>query len=159
MMEIVPAETCQQEFLELVKEYTDTILQQGEEVRKCLSSQHLSAELRDMYKKYGPPNGSMYVAMVDGRSAGCVALTGDGGEYCEIKRLYVRPGFRGQHLSSALTRQVIADARQIGYRYIRLDTFPFMDKAIRLYEALGFAYIGRYNDNPAENAIFMQLKL
>ena len=55
--------------------------------------------------------------------------------------------------------QMIADARDIGYKYMRLDTFPFMSPAINLYEQYGFYYIEKYNDNPAHNAVFMQLDL
>lgn len=158
-VEIVLAYDRQRQILELVKEYTDMILQQSEEVKQCLSSQHLSEELRDMQKKYGLPGGRMYLALVGGKAAGCVALTRNDDEYCEIKRLYVRPEYRGRRISSALTRQVINDAREIGYQYMRLDTFPFMDKAIKLYETFGFYSIERYNDNPAKTAVFMQLNL
>lgn len=158
-MEIISAYDRLETMTELVREYTDLILQQGEEVQKCLSTQHLDTELVDMAKKYAPPDGRMYLALVDGEAAGCVALTKNDEQYCEIKRLYVRPKFRGLGISKALAGQVIADARAIGYRYMRLDTFPFMDAAIGLYERIGFHYIGKYNDNPASNAVFMQLDL
>lgn len=55
--------------------------------------------------------------------------------------------------------QAISDARDIGYRYMRLDTFPFMEAAVRMYERRGFLPIGRYNDNPAAEAVFMELAL
>lgn len=158
-MEIVLAYDRQQEFLELVTEYTDGIRARGEDVAQCLSSQHLSEELVDMQKKYGPPSGRAYLALVDGRAAGCAALTKNDGDYCEIKRLYVRPEYRGRHISRALLERAIADAESLGYRYMRLDTFPFMEQAIRLYEKYGFRRVGRYNENPAKTAIFMQLEL
>lgn len=158
-MEVCLAYDRQPEFLELVEEYTALILQQGEDVKNCLSSQCLEDELRDMEKKYGLPFGRMYLALVDGKAADCVALTRNDETYCEIKRLYVRPAYRGLRISRVLTDQVIQDAREIGYRYMRLDTFPFMDKAIRLYKQYGFYEIGKYNDNPAKTAIFMQLDL
>lgn len=158
-MDIVPAYDRQKEALELITEYTNTIRQQSEDVGPCLSSQHLSEELQDMQKKYGPPFGRIYLALVDKKAAGCVALTRNNEEYCEIKRLYVRPEYRGQHISRALVEQVIADARSIGYQHMRLDTFPFMANAIKLYESYGFYYTERYNDNPAKTAVFMQLDL
>lgn len=158
-MEIVLAYNYQQEFLELVKEYTEVILKQGEDVKHCLSSQHLDNELKNIKEKYGLPFGRMYLALIDGKTAGCVALTKNDEEYCEIKRLYVRPEYRGLHISSILTEQIIKDARHIGYKYLRLDTFPFMEKAIKLYERYGFYYIEKYNNNPAQTAIFMQLNL
>lgn len=66
---------------------------------------------------------------------------------------------RGMGISKALIEKVIDDAREIGYKYMRLDTFPFMKSAIKLYEKYGFYYIEKYNDNPAETAVFMQLNL
>lgn len=158
-MEIVLAYDRQEEMRQLIREYTDAILGQGEEVRQCLSSQRLEDELADMEKKYGPPGGRMYLALVHGQPAGCAALAGSGDEYCEIKRLFVRPQYRGLHISGALIDRVVADARGIGYRHMRLDTFPFMESAIRLYRRYGFYPIARYNDNPAKTAIFMQLDL
>lgn len=158
-MEIVLGYDRPKEVLELVTEYTNTILQQGDEVKQCLSSQHLEEELKDMEKKYGLPYGRLYLAVIDGGAAGCGALTRTDENYCEMKRLYVRPKFRGQHISRALTDRIIKDAREIGYQYMRLDTFPFMETAIKLYEKYGFYYIKRYNDNPAKTAVFMQLDL
>lgn len=154
-MEIVPAYGHEEEMLELVTEYTNNILEQGEDVASCLKSQHLNDELRDMKTKYGLPYGRMYLALVEGNIAGCVALTKNNEDYCEIKRLYLRPQFRGMGISKALTEKVIADAN----KYMRLDTFPFMKSAIKLYEKYGFYYVEKYNDNPAETAIFMQLNL
>lgn len=158
-MELVLAYDRQQEVLELVTEYTDIILQQGDDVKQCLNSQHLDEEIKDLNKKYGLPYGRLYLALVAGKAAGCVALTRNDDDYCEIKRLYIRPKFRGRHLSNVLTEQVIADAKSIGYKYMRLDTFPFMETAIKLYEKYGFYYVERYNDNPAKSAVFMQLDL
>lgn len=149
-MNIVLAYDREKEISELVTEYTDTILQQGEDVKKCLSSQNLDEELKDMENKYALPYGRMYIAIVNDEAVGCVVLTKNDSEYCEIKRLYVRPKFRGQGISKALMEQVIFDAREIGYKYMRLDTFPFMSSAIKLYKKYGFKYIERYNDNPAK---------
>jgi GNAT superfamily N-acetyltransferase len=159
MMEIISAQENKAAFLALVKEYTDHIRQQDAEVADTLSFQHLDEELADAEKKYGYPGGRMYLLLVDGKTAGCVALTRNDDDYCEIKRLYVRPEYRGRGCSTLLSRKVMEDARKIGYKYMRLDTFPFMKSAIRLYEKLGFQYVERYNDNPAADAIFMQLTL
>ena len=158
-MKIISAYGHEKEMLELVTEYTNNILEQGAEVANCLKSQHLDDELRDIKAKYGLPYGRMYLALVEGNIAGCVALTKNGEEYCEIKRLYLRPQFRGMGISKALIERIIADAREIGYKYMRLDTFPFMQSAIKLYEKYGFYFIEKYNDNPAETAVFMQLNL
>lgn len=158
-MELVLAYDRLSEFMELVTEYTNSILEHGDDVKQCLNSQNLDAEIKDLQSKYGLPYGRLYLALEGGRAAGCVALTGNDDDYCEIKRLYVRPEFRGRQLSKMLTKQVIHDAKSIGYKHVRLDTFPFMDRAIKLYERFGFYYIDRYNDNPAKTAVFMQLDL
>jgi len=76
-----------------------------------------------------------------------------------MKRLYVRPEFRGRHIARALTERILEDAREIGYRAMVLDTLPFLDGAVRLYEKLGFYRIDGYNDNPMENAVYMQKDL
>ena len=158
-MEIVAAYDRQEEILRLFKEYTDMISNKGEEVRACLASQHYEEEIRDLQAKYGPPRGRLYLALAEGEAAGCAALAETDREYCEIKRVYVRSKFRGEGIGRALTEKIISEARAAGYRYMRLDTFPFMESAIRLYESLGFRYIERYNDNPAPGAVFMEFTL
>ena len=105
-------------------------------------------------EKYGYSNGKMYIALVDEKLAGCVALTKNDDDYCEIKRLYIREEFRGNHLGNMLSEKIIEDAGAIGYKYMRLDTVPFMSSAIKIYEKVGFKFIEKYNVNPASNAIF-----
>jgi N-acetylglutamate synthase-like GNAT family acetyltransferase len=92
-------------------------------------------------------------------TVGCVALKKIDDKYCEMKRLYVRPGNRGKHIGRKLMEQIICDAKKIGYKHIRLDTFPFMNVAIKMYKNYGFYEIERYNDNPAQTAVFMQLDI
>lgn len=159
MIEIVPAQENIEEFITLVREYTDMIITQDESVAGTLSYQHLDDELKNVEEKYGYPSGRMYLLLVDKEIAGCVALTRNDDNYCEMKRLYVRPEYRGRGLSKILCSRAIEDAKAIGYKYMRLDTFPFMKSALHMYEKFGFEYIEKYNDNPAENAIFMQLEL
>lgn len=158
-MEIIPAYDRQEDFLALVREYTNSILQQGDEVRRCLSAQHLQEELDHIDKKYSLPEGRLYVALADGNAVGCVALCKISNKYCELKRLYVKPSYRGLHIGKVLAEYTIQSAKAIGYEYMRLDTFPFMARAIQVYQQLGFHFIEKYNDNPAENALFMELKL
>lgn len=158
-MEILLAYDNLDDVLKLVEEYTNMLLEHGDEVKECLKSQHLDDELNDLQKKYALPDGRLYLVRVDGETAGCVGLTRNDEDYCELKRLYVRPEFRGKHLSKALIEKVIDDAKSIGYKYMRLDTFPFMNAAIKLYEKYEFEYIENYNGNPAKTALFMQLTL
>ncbi len=159
-VELVPGENALDDMEALIREYTDTIIEQGgEEVQECLKSQHLDDEIRDLMHKYGKPNGRMYVAKLRGEVVGSVCITKNDDVYCEIKRLYIRPAFRGKGISRILMGKAIADAREIGYKYMRLDTFPFMERAIEGYKKVGFYAIERYNDNPAPSAIFLQLDL
>lgn len=158
-MEIFLAYNKLPDVLSLIEEYTDMILSYGDDVKQCLAAQHLDAELEDIQRKYALPFGRLYLCTVNGEVAGCVGLTRNDDDFCEIKRLYVRPQFRGHHLSQLLLEKVISEAKTIGYKHMRLDTFPFMTAAIHLYEKYGFYYIDRYNDNPADSAIFMQLDL
>jgi len=116
-------------------------------------------ELRDLPGQYAPPSGRLYLARLDAALAGCVALRRLDAAICEMKRLYVRPSFRGQHLGRTLATKVIQQAREIGYRAMRLDTLPSMREAVPLYESLGFTRIPAYNSNPIPGVIFMELKL
>ena len=126
-MEILLAYDNLDDVLKLVEEYTNMLLEHGDEVKECLKSQHLDDELNDLQKKYALPDGRLYLVRVDGETAGCVGLTRNDEDYCELKRLYVRPEFRGKHLSKALIEKVIDDAKSIGYKYMRLDTLSIVD--------------------------------
>ncbi|MEO6051194.1 MAG: GNAT family N-acetyltransferase, partial [Pyrinomonadaceae bacterium] len=94
------------------------------------------------------------------RLAGCIALRRLEENGCEMKRLFVRDGFRGQQIGVRLIEHLIADAREIGYSKMRLDTFPpKMGKAVSLYESHGFREIPPYYDNPHSDVLFMELSL
>ena len=76
-----------------------------------------------------------------------------------MKRLYVRPAFRGHRIGNALVDRILQDARAIGYRHMLLDTLPFLESAIHMYQKRGFYEISCYNDSPVETTIFMQYDL
>ena len=78
---------------------------------------------------------------------------------CEMKRLYVRPSFRGKKIGGFLVEKIIADAREIGYTYMLLDTLPFLESACAIYQKAGFYEIPSYNDSPMDASIFMKLDL
>lgn len=105
------------------------------------------AELAGLPGKYAPPKkGRLLIAYRGGQPAGCVALRDLGDNVAEMKRMFVPPVFRGLGVGRALADRVIADARQAGYRRMRLDTSRRQAEAIRLYEASGFQRIEPYYD-------------
>ncbi len=126
-----------------------------------LSFQNFEQELAELPGDYAPPAGRLLLAEVDGKFAGCVALhCFGGGDICEMKRLYIRPEFRGTGLGRRLISEVIAAARQIGYRAMRLDTVAGqMDTAIALYRSFGFREIPPYRVNPQPGARFFELSI
>jgi ribosomal protein S18 acetylase RimI-like enzyme len=124
-----------------------------------LCFQGFDQELAQLPGGYAPPKGRLYLATDDSGPAGCVALREFEPGVGEMKRLYVRPGYRRRGIGRMLTEQVIADARSSGYRTVRLDTVPRMKEAIALYESLGFRDIEPYRPNPIPGARYMELDL
>jgi len=124
-----------------------------------LDFQGFDEELANLPGDYVPPKGCLLLAEHKGQLAGCVALRQLEESICEMKRLYVRPEFRGLGIGKALAQFVIEQARTIGYTYMRLDTAPSMQAARALYLSLGFRQISPYRYNPIEGAVFMELEL
>jgi putative acetyltransferase len=109
---------------------------------------------------YAPPAGRVLLAEYEGELAGCVALRRIDPEIAEMKRLYLRPKFRGKGLGRILAEKIIGEARAIGYRRMRLDTVePVMRAAVSMYREFGFYEIEPYTKNPIEGALYMELKL
>jgi ribosomal protein S18 acetylase RimI-like enzyme len=124
-----------------------------------LSFQDFTEELANLPGDYSPPKGCLILAKHEGQAVGCVALRELSDCMCEMKRLYVRPKFRGLGIGKALAKDVIEKARKIGYTHMRLDTAPSMHAARALYISLGFKEIEPYRYNPIEGAVFMELIL
>jgi GNAT superfamily N-acetyltransferase len=124
-----------------------------------LDFQEFDAELAGLPGAYAPPRGRLWLATDDGVPAGCVALRPLGAVDAEMKRLYVRPAFRGKDLGRQLAGLAIREARGLGYRTLRLDTLPSLHAALRLYAQLGFADTAPYYDNPIAGVRFLALDL
>jgi GNAT superfamily N-acetyltransferase len=120
--------------------------------------QTFAREVADLPGRYEPPDGRLLIALVDDQLAGCAALRKLSPGIGEMKRLYVRPAFRGTGLGRLLVEQIIAEARSAGFQFLRLDSLPRMERAITLYRAFGFREISPYGDNPA-SAICFELTL
>ena len=129
------------------------------DIRVDLCFQNFTEELASLPGKYAPPEGALLLTKQGDQFAGCVALRRLEDQVCEMKRLYVRPAFRGRRIGRELAIRVLEDARQIGYRIMRLDTLAWMKPAITLYEQLGFQRIDPYCYNPQSDAVYMQFDL
>lgn len=154
-LHIQPAESQSQ-----IAQARELFLEYAQSLGFSLCFQSFDAELAGLPGDYAPPQGRLLLAQYEDLIAGCVALHKLEPGICEMKRLYLRPQFRGKGLGRALADQIIAEARQIGYERIRLDTVePVMKDAVAMYRRIGFQEIAPYRVNPIAGALYMELRL
>jgi len=138
----------------------ELFLEYGKSLGFNLCFQSFDEELAGLPGDYAPPDGRLLLAEYDGALAGCVALHKLELHVCEMKRLYLRPQFRGKGVGLALAEAIIWEARAVGYRRMRLDTVePVMQAAVAMYRRLGFTEIAAYRPNPIPGAMYMELEL
>jgi ribosomal protein S18 acetylase RimI-like enzyme len=152
---ISPAESPPQ-----IVQIRELFLEYAQSLGFSLCFQSFDKELAELPGDYAPPDGCLLLAECENVPAGCVALHKLAPRICEMKRLYLRPQFRGKGLGRVLAEAAIARAREIGYCSVRLDTVePIMQNAVAIYRLLGFKEIAPYCENPVAGAMYMELEL
>lgn len=131
----------------------------AEDINIDLSFQEFDKELDDLATMYSPPEGGIILCLQDVRYIGCIAIRRIDNEICELKRMYVAPGFRNLGIAKNLLEEAIALAVKLGYKKIRLDTLDSMKAAIGLYEEYGFRQIPAYYFNPNKSALYFEKDL
>jgi len=124
-----------------------------------ISFQNVDDELASLPGKYARPSGVVLIGRHGEETAGAIAYRMVEPGVCEMKRLYVRPAWRGSGLGRELANELIEDARTQGYRTVLLDTLASMGAARALYRDLGFAPVAPYYDNPLPGVMYMALEL
>lgn len=155
-MRIIQAETPEQieSVREIFREYEKWL-----DLDLCF--QGFEKELAELPGKYAPPDGVLWLAIdEEEKVAGCIALRKLEDGVCEMKRLYVRPAYRGRSAGKLLVESLIDKARRVGYVKMRLDTFPpKMGNAVNIYRAYGFVEIEPYYNNPNKGVLYMEVNL
>ena len=136
----------------LVEEYAEAL-----GVDLCF--QNFSQEIAELPRIYGPPHGCLLLARIDGETVGCVAIRSQRDTVCEMKRLYVKPNYRGGGLGRRLAESAIKHAQQLGYSQMVLETLPSMTEAQSLYASLGFREIDGYYPNSLQGVRYLVCEL
>jgi putative acetyltransferase len=137
----------------------DLFLEYSKSLDVDLCFQGFAEELATLPGDYARPTGRLLLVFEELQAAGCGALRRIDDEVCEMKRLYVRPAFRGKGAGRELIDALIREARGVGYKRVRLDTLPSMTTAMAIYRSLGFKEIAPYRINPVPGASFLELDL
>lgn len=154
-LKIFPAESP-----EHISQARELFAEYAQSLGFSLCFQNFDKELDGLPGKYAPPDGRLLLAECNLQLSGCVALRKIEVNICEMKRLFLRPQFRGRGVGRTLADAIIAEARTIGYTRMRLDTVePVMKDAVAMYRRLGFREIAPYCENPIAGALYMELQL
>jgi ribosomal protein S18 acetylase RimI-like enzyme len=124
-----------------------------------LCFQNYDEEIKTLPGKYALPDGRLYMITIDEEIAGCIALRRFDETRCEMKRLYIRPQYRGHHCGQLLVEKIIQEAKIIGYEEMVLDTLSSLKSAVSLYQRNGFIEVSSYYDNPLQDVLYFKLKL
>lgn len=154
MIKIVEANTD-----DLITKAKELFQEYAESLGFDLCFQNFDQELDDFPGQYSPPMGRLFLALSENQPIGCVGLRFFEKGVCEMKRLYVRPDFRGRKAGRLLAEATVKAGKVIRYEIMRLDTLPSMESANILYKSLGFRQIEPYRHNPIKGAIYMELNL
>lgn len=103
-------------------------------------------EFKGLENKYRGEEERLFIAFVNDKPAGCVAIRKVDSSTAEMKRLFVRPEFRRTGLGMSLAKIVVDEAKELGYKTLILDSLPSMESAIQLYTTLGFKNKKEGND-------------
>lgn len=167
-IEVIHATTQAQldEVKKLIREFLKWHLQRHSDdielINEYFNEKDFERELSTLPGKYAKPGGSLLLACYNDQPAGCVALKKLDNESCEMKRMFVYPGFHGKGIGYALAKAIIDEAKMIGYTFMKLDTSFRQTEAQKLYEAFGFKKIESYYELPERQKdwlVFMELKL
>ena len=129
------------------------------ELNENLCFQNFDDELKHPLKKYGAPQGSIFIAYLEEKPAGCIALQPIKEGICEMKRLYVKPAFRWSKIGEELVNVFLNDATEKGYKKMVLDTLERLQPAIRVYQRYGFHNTSAYYVNPLPGVVYMEKQL
>ncbi|MFQ5661506.1 MAG: GNAT family N-acetyltransferase [Gammaproteobacteria bacterium] len=151
---VIPNTTGQIEDARLIlREYYDELL------KIDTSVQEFNDEVAGLPGNYAPPDGALLLAVEGQEAAGCVALKKIEDGLCEMKRLFVKPEYRGHGFGRLLAERIIEEAIELGYASMRLDTLDWLKESICLYQSLGFKQIPPYDINPPPGLVYWELKL
>jgi GNAT superfamily N-acetyltransferase len=143
-----------------IAQIRELFVEYGKSLGFSLCFQSFDKELAGLPGDYAPPLGRLFLAECAGQAVGCVALHPLEAGICEMKRLYLRPAYRGHGRGRQLAEAVINEAKAIGYKRMRLDTVePVMKDAVAMYRRLGFREIAPYRPNPQPGTLYMELGL